>query len=157
MVEILGGSLEKVLNQFNIIAIKTYEGLTHFDSKTQIWELEDVDFKKLCDISNDEWKEDYGWFRCSKGSNMGEVNRRYNINNHYITAWDGSGREKQEEENRRLSPDDRWFEPRKYHDLLQYFCEELGASTEKNVTALAIDLARQNNMKLSELFKKYQD
>jgi hypothetical protein len=88
---------------------------------------------------------------------MGIVNKRYSINHHYINAWDGAGREDQEEENKSLSLDDRWVEPRKYHDLLEYFCEEIGASTEKKVTALAIDLAKQNNMKMSELFKKYQD
>lgn len=157
MIEILGGNLEKVLQKLSINAIKTYEGLTHLDDKTQVWELEDEDFERLCSIPDNEWKDDYGWFRYSEGSNMGVVNRRYNINNHYINAWDGNERVKQEEENKTLPVDDRWTEPRKYSNLLSYFCEEIGASTEKNVTALAIDLAEQNGLKLSELFKKYQD
>ena len=45
--------------------------------------------------------------------------------------------------------------PYEYKDLLEYFCEELGASTEKNVCALAVDLAKYNGLTLSELFKIY--
>jgi hypothetical protein len=157
MVEILGGNLEKVLRELNIVAVKTYEGITHLDNRTQVWELDNEDFEKLCKVPDDEWKDDYGWFRHAEGSNMGVVNRRYNINNHYIIAWDGAGREDHEEENKKLPVDDRYIEPRKYFDLFEYFCEEIGASTGKNVTALAIDLAKQNNMKLSELLIKYLD
>lgn len=42
-----------------------------------------------------------------------------------------------------------------YHDILIYLCDEIGASTERNVCACTIDLARQNNLTLAELFKKY--
>lgn len=38
---------------------------------------------------------------------------------------------------------------------IAYLCDEIGASTEKNVCACTVDLAQQNNMTLSELFKKY--
>jgi hypothetical protein len=157
MREILGDNLEKVMEVHNINAMKTYQGNKTNTDFRQVWELEDEDFEKLSNISDDDWLGDYGWYRYAEGSNMEIVDRRYNINNHYIKAWDGVGREDWEEENKKVSPDDRWFEPRKYSNLLEYFCEELGASTEKNVTALAIDLAKQNGIKMSELFKKYQD
>jgi len=156
MKEILGGSLEKAFEKFNIVATKTYQSNNEHTDFTQVWELEDDEFEKLCKITDEEWEGIDGWWRYAKGSNMGVVNRRYNINNHYIKAWDRAGREEWEEENKTLPQDDRWFEPRKYSNLLEYFCEELGASTEKNVTALAIDLAKQNGMKLSELFAMYQ-
>ncbi len=157
MREILGDNLEKVMEVHNINAMKTYQGNKTNTDFRQVWELEDEDFEKLSNISDDDWLGDYGWYRYAEGSNMEIVDRRYNINNHYIKAWDGVGREDWEEENKKVSPDDRWFEPRKYSNLLEYFCEELGASTERNVTALAIDLAKQNGIKMSELFKKYQD
>lgn len=157
MKEILGDNLEKVIEVYDIKAVKTYQSNNTTTDFRQVWELEKKDFDKLCNISDDDWLDDYGWYRYAEGSNMGFVDRRYNINNHYIKAWDGVGREDWEEENKKVSPDDRWFEPRKYSNLLEYFCEEIGASTEKNVTALAIDLAKQNGLKMSELFKKYQD
>lgn len=40
-------------------------------------------------------------------------------------------------------------------DILIYLCDEIGASTERNVCACTIDLAQQNNLTLAELFKKY--
>jgi len=156
MREILGDKLEKVMEIYNINATKTYQNNSDATDFRQVWELEDNDFERLCNIPDEDWKDDYGWFRSADGSNMGSVNKRYNINNHYINAWDGYGREIQKEENKSLPPDDRWVEPRKYFDLLEYFCEELGASTERNVAALVIDLAKQNGIKMSELFKKYQ-
>jgi len=82
--------------------------------------------------------------------------RRYNINHHYINAWDGYHREENEKENKTLPVDDRCIDLRKYDNLLQYFEYEIGATTEKNVTALAVDLAKYNNMNLGELFIKYQ-
>lgn len=157
MKEILGGNLEKAFERFGINATKTYQGNGDKTDFSEVWEMSDIEFEKLCDITEEEWSGNDGWWRSAEGSNMGLVSRRYNINNHYIKAWDGVGREQQEEENKTLAVDDRYdSDPRKYDNLLQYFCEEIGASTEKNVTALAIDLARQNNMKLSELFARYQ-
>lgn len=156
MKEILGNNLETVFDFFGFKAVKTYQSTNNTDF-AQVWEMDDDTLDSLNNIPDELWTEDFGWYRYAKGSVMGEVNRRYNINNHYIAAWDGAGREEQEEENKDLSPDDRWIVPRKYSNLLEYFNEEIGASTEKNVAALAIDLAKQNGIKMSELFIKYQE
>lgn len=145
MKEILGGQLDQAFVELNINAKKTYQtkqGNTDFE---QVWELSDEDYEKICNLTEDDWKYDWGWWRGSTGSNMGGVDHRYNINNHYIKAWDGIKRERYDDI------------PRKYRNLLEYFCEEIGASTEKNVTAVAVDLARQNNMTIGELFNKYQE
>jgi hypothetical protein len=159
MREILGGELEKVFEEQGINAVKTYEGNTHLDSKTQIWELSNDEFEKLCNIDEDEWDEKYkwSWWNSAEGSNMDNPISRFNINHHYIQAWDGDGRlEALEEVNGNTSHDDYCYEDRKYKDLLGYLCDEIGASMGKNVVALAVDLAVMNNMKMSELFKKYQ-
>ena len=37
----------------------------------------------------------------------------------------------------------------------EYFCDELGASTGKNVCALATDLAKYNEMSIAKLFMIY--
>lgn len=149
MKEILGGELEVCFKELNICAVKTYEG-----EKYQVWELQDNDFKKICDIEEKDWKDEWGWWRSSDGSNQGNVERRYNIHNHYIIAWDGADRE--DLESMDLDPDDRYFRERKYADLLAYFSEEIGASQPRNVCALAVDLAAQNKMTMAELFRKYQ-
>jgi hypothetical protein len=141
--EIFGGRLETVMTDLNLDAIKTYEGRTEYWESLQVWEPSEEDLKKLLDVQEEEWNnKEYGWFRISDGSNMGSVSRRYKINGYYIKAWDADGF--------------RYYRDRTYKDLLSYFSEELGASQPRNVCALAIDLAKQNGMKLSELFKKYQ-
>lgn len=159
MIEILGAELDKVFEELKISAKKTYELKNkswEYCEIYQVWEISDEDFIKLCSMTEDEWKDDWGWWRSSEGSNMGSVNHRYNINNHYIYAWDGYSREEFELENKKLSSNDKWFRDRKYKNLLEYLCDEIGVSTEKNVTAVAIDLAKQNNISMGELFKKYQ-
>ena len=149
MKEMLGAELDKVFEELGINAKKTYELKNKngdYCEIYQVWELSDEDYINLCNISEENWKDNCGWWRGSKGSNMGSVNKRYNINKHYIYAWDGIYRNNNKN----------YYKDRKYNNLLQYFCDEIGASTEKNICALAIDLAKQNNMTMSELFKKYQ-
>jgi hypothetical protein len=170
MKEIIGSiELENAFKDLNIESKRTYLSSDYDDNDFQgVWEISDEDFEKICgfedipwyhydDEESEEkynnnpkyWKESWGWWRHAEGSNMGLVDRKYNINHHYIYAWDGYSRFK--EENFKGC-----FKPRKYDDLLQYFCNELGASTEKNVCALATDLAEYNNMTMGELFTKYQ-
>jgi hypothetical protein len=159
MKEILGAELDLAFKELNINALKTYEIKNfpwEYSEVYQVWELSEEDFKRICEIPNNEWKDDWGWWRFVEGSNLGGVDSRYNINNHYIYAWDGVSRINFEEENKNCKPEDRWFRDRKYKTLLNYFCEEIGASTERNVCAVAVDIAKQNGIKMSELFIKYQ-
>jgi hypothetical protein len=148
MKEILGVNLDKAFEELNLYAQKMYQIQNkHWEycEDYQIWRLSDEDYDQLYSISEDDWKEDWGWWRWAEGSNLLNVNHRYNINHHYIKAWDGTGRRGKKD----------WFD-RKYPTLLQYFCDEIGASTERNVCAVAVDLAAQNNMTMAELFQKYQ-
>lgn len=157
MKEIIGGKLELAFRELGITALKTYEGNTNLDDKTQVWELDDTSFEKLCQINDSDWKDEWGWWRSADGSNVRNPLSRFNINKHYIKAWDGGERlDELKEVNGNTSHPDYCYQDRKYKDLLEYFCDEIGASQPRNVCALAVDLARINNIKLSELFSKYQ-
>lgn len=156
MKEILGGDLERAFVDLNIIAKKTYEGSTLLDDKTQVWELSDEDHIILCNMSEGDWKDEWGWWRSAVGSNMCNPISRFNVNHHYIQAWDGQGRLDLLEENKSVKPDERYWEERKYDNLLQYLGSEIGASQPRNVCALVVDLAAINNMTIGELFNKYQ-
>lgn len=159
MKEILGAELDLAFKELGIPAIKTYESEKlhySYQEKFQVWEMSDEDYERICNLDDSDWKDDWGWWRGAEGSNMiGAPMRRYNINGHYIIAWDDRHADR-EEENKKLKPDDRWPMERKYDYLTQYYCDEIGASTEGNITALSVDLARHNNIKMSELFRKYQ-
>jgi len=164
--EITGSvELENAFKELGINAKNTYRAkdLDYSDFQC-VYELSEEDYNLLNGFSDSDywnpdnkpiWKDNWGWWRHAKGSNMTSGLRRYNINHHYINAWDGSGREDFEEENKSLPVDDRWYKPRKYDNLMQYFWNEIRASTEKNVTALATDLAKYNNLTLGQLFTKY--
>lgn len=156
MKEILGGELDLAFKELEINAVKTYEGNTKLDDKTQIWEVDEEGFERLCDMNDDDWKENWGWWRSAEGSNMCNELDEYIINNSKIIAWDGNNRLAFEEENEDGDEDDRWWFPRKYSNLLGYLSEEIGASQPRNVCALVVDLANINNIKISELFRKCQ-
>lgn len=87
MIEILGGKLDTALEALNIKAVKTYEGSTHLDDLTQVWEVSEEDFDRLCAIKEEDWDSEWGWWRSAKGSNMDTPLSRFNIKNHYIKAW----------------------------------------------------------------------
>lgn len=108
----------------------------------QVWLLSKEDFDSICAVDDEAWKENWGWWRYAKGSNMDSPLHEYIIHGAKIMAWDGYKR-------------GYCVRTREYEDIISYFNNEIGASTEKNVCALAVHLARINEMTLSELFKKY--
>ena len=160
-------------NIFIIFGIKpkeTFSGSIGYWPNFKVWEVSEAEFKSLCKITDeqfDRWSEEDAWWRWSDGSIMGTPCYDFIINGHSIVAWrdyrwDDSYREDWEDmsdEERSEYKDfdeycDRWSRV-EYKDILEYFCEELGASTERNVCALATDLAKYNNMTLAELFERY--
>ena len=163
-VEILaGGEFANAVKSLGLTsAVCTYHYQpqpTHWREEYQVWLLSKEDFDNICAIDNDDWKDDWGWWRHAYGSNLGAVDCAYVINGEKLMAWDGlqrkewcrdcgdcAGTEKDKDE---------CFHDHQYPNILIYLCDEIGASTERNVCACTIDLARQNNLTLAELFKKY--
>lgn len=143
MREILAGELDEILTKHGIIAKKTYEAPTIESIKTQVWEIEEDEFQKLLLVAEKEVENTDKWIAWGGFPERRSCDARFNINHHYLKAWDNEDR------------DDGWY-PRKYENLFNYFDEELRMSKPSSICQLAIDLAESNNMKLSELFSKYQ-
>lgn len=166
MVEIMGGEgLDKAFADLQIPATRT---AVSTNGLWEVWELPRSHFNALCKIKDEEWHDDWGWWRHALGSNLGWVDSDYIIRGKPLQAWDGVHRQNWYAEyclpceDRSLGfcvADDEnicnCFGKREYPDLLQYLCTEIGASTEKNVTAICIDLARQNGMTLAKLVSEY--
>lgn len=164
-VEILaGGGIKTAFKELGIEATRTYKGTdkTHY----QVWEIEKSDMLKLDEMS--EWPDHYGWWRYTKGSNMGTACSFFTVNGKELIAWDGPYREDlrddwddepiEEKEYYHYSfkeYEESW-KPHKYDTLSDYFCDELGASTPKNVCALSVDLARANGLTMAKLFEIYE-
>lgn len=138
MKEFLGGNLNKFFNNANINAILSYKG-----DKYEVWEVSDEDYEKMCNMSDDEFEtlleHEWSWWRGCEGSNVKNDTKEFIINNRKIIAWKS----------------EYYAGGNKFPTLLEYLCMAIGASTEKNVCACAMDLAKMNNMKMSELFQKY--
>ena len=164
-VEILGGDgLHRAFKELGINATRTYRGSDkpHYE----VWELSKDDLKTM-EFSS-EWKDEFGWWRYAKGSNMGTACSFFKVNNRDLIAWDGPKREdlmnawydgsieERAQYNFSFKEYEKTLCPKTYDKLTDYMCEELGVSTEKNVCALAVDLARANGLKMSELFKMYE-
>lgn len=150
--EILAGTMDGYFKRTGIKATKTWEGAVIGGEVYQVWNMEQKEFEKLVDTT-DESYEPEEWWRQSDGSNMGAAIEEYIINGKEIKAWDGEWRqdlaEEEEEEDR-----DMW--DREYESLTRYFCDEISVSQPRNVVALATDLAAQNGITMAELFKTYE-
>ena len=142
MKEILGNNLEQFFNT-EINGERTYKG-----NRYEVWEVSDEVFNIICEMSEERFVELAGedaWWRSAEGSNQGIPDTTAHINGHEILAWAGEPWEEDE--------DDDEFEI--YASCLtNYLCDVVGASQPKNVCALAVDLAKYNNMTMGELFAK---
>ena len=164
-VEILGGNgLHNAFKELGIKATRTYRRAEkpHYE----VWELSKEDLKKL--EYTMEWKDEWGWWRYAKGSNMGTPFDLFQVNGKELIAWGGARREdlildwadepaeEKEAYNYSFKEYEKTMCPYEYETLLTYMGEELGASVERNVCALAVDLARANGMTMAQLFKTYE-
>lgn len=166
MAEIFGGGgLQNAFRSLGIDAKMTYKGSR--EPYYEVWELNKKDLKVLEEVL--EWPDEWGFFRFAKGSNMGTACSIFTVNGHELIAWEGYKREylrddwdnetSDEEKAKchyRFNEYEDIYMPHEYGSLLEYFCQEIGASTETNVCALAVDLARANGLSMGKLFEVYE-
>lgn len=164
MEEILAENLRSLFDNSNLTGTCTYKGELY-----EIWEVSDEVFEIMCDMTEEDFINlcPDGMWRYSAGSILGTPDAEYEINGHKITAWDDR-RDRYIESCRECAirefihcqqtEDDfnECFGFRKYKNLTEYLCEEIGASSPRNVCALAMDLAKYNGMTLGELFERYE-
>jgi hypothetical protein len=175
------GNPTKEFGRLNINPKCTWIGKNNVDGEMRVYEVSEEEFNILCyddelwrfkhdsyvvseyekrkeeidNYPNDTWTNS-AW-RSAESSNMTNEMSRFNINHHYILAWDGDSRlEALEEVNGNPNHPDYCYQDRKYDNLLEYFCDEIGVGQPRNVCALAVHLAEENNMTMGELFSKYQ-
>ena len=162
MIEILAKNIERLFSDTT--------NRKYCSDRFDVWEISDEVFSALCGMSDEEFEQKcpYGWWRSAAGSCLGSPDDTFTVNGQTIRAWDGKLRlnyyhdnckDCEEFENTCQGNDEDLkicLGERKYDNLLTYLCEELGASSEKNVCALCVDLAKYNNMTMTELFQKYQ-
>ena len=152
--------------------------------KYEIWEVSDEDFNEL-DSYIDKydyfeegqnpkvWKDEWGWWRWSSGSNIQSNETAYmKINNKNILMYfnpycydnyieDGlnelsirKGILSNEEKSQAIKELIRRFFDSKcnYKNFLEYCIDQYHVSTEKNICAISVECAKLNKMSLSEFW-----
>jgi len=135
MAELFGGDgLHRAFKVLKIDAKRTYK--SSHKPYYEVWEINKKDLKTLEDVI--EWPEEFGWWRSSKGSNMGTPADFFTVNGQFMIGWetrDGNDT---------------------YDSLIDYFNKGLGVGMESNMCALAVDLGRANGMSMGRLFEIYE-
>lgn len=165
MQEILAENLQALFDNSSLTGKRTYSGELY-----EVWEVSDEVYESMCNMNDDEFEKlcPEGMWRSAIGSNMGSPDVEYKIKGNTIFAWDGNSRSDYNVECKNCSDREsgacegteedfnECFGAREYSGLLEYLCNEIGASQPRNVCALAVDLAKYNNMTMGELFTKYE-
>lgn len=154
MVEILiMGDVAKDFKRLGVKLNQTYSGPEY-----SVCEVTEEEFKILCDEPDIKgtWVN-CGWRYC-KGSNQEKPCQKVLINNKEIIAWYDDSLDFDSEEERLAYIEEHGgvMPLERFDDLLTYFVIEMGVCQPKNICALSVDLAKYNNIKLSELFNIYQ-
>lgn len=177
-VEILAG--DGIENAFKALSIKancTYkrrmpsEDGHYYGEEYEIWEISKETLTMISEIDNKEWKDDWGFWRYAEGSNLADKpTRQFIINNKRVLAWYNQDKLDKyldsflepayinefsnEDAAREELIREYWKDECMYSDFYQYCSEEWGVSTERNVCAISVELARLNNMTMGELLNK---
>lgn len=136
-----------------------------------VFEISEEEFTKMDNYEDEDgvhiegeehpiWKDTWGWWRYSGGCVLEdrEPTTLMTINGHELTAWYDTDALRDYFNDNKDDGDvqsifDEWMEEyTKYHNLFEYCSEMWGTSTEKNITAIAVGLAKLNNMSLATLF-----
>ena len=141
MIEILGNNLKQF---FDIVDNPPNDAeIIYAGNRYEVWEVSDELYKRMCDMSEEEFIELAGedaWWRQSDGSILGVPDTKFTINGEDMIGWNTKCE----------------YENFQYANLSDYLCYGVGASQPKNVCACAMDLAKYNNMSMGELFEKYE-
>lgn len=150
MIEILAGNMrpffEKMFKDTEMRVLLGYEGTVKNLGKIEVWQLREEDLDILDRMSEAEFCELAGedaWWRFAQGSNQGIPFGTFTINGKQIKGWLARGLF--------------GYKARcNYDSLMDYFNLHMEVSQPRNICALAVDLAKYNNMTISELFTKLQ-
>ena len=147
MKEILGNNLEQFFNN-NFLNNDTTRRLTYKGNRCEVWEVSNTVFDVMCDMTEEEFICSAGedaWWRSADGCNLGSPDTTVHINGCKLIGWAGEPWEDEEEDDE--------FEIYS-NSLSDYLADVIGASQPRNVCAIAVDLAKYNNMTMAELFAK---
>lgn len=135
MKEILAQGLDLAMYEMRFAARKAYE--EQREEGFQIWQMSENELDKISDIEDADWRERYGFWVYTEGTDLGKPKHKTKINGYKITAYN--------EQN--IS---------EYANLREYLKVAMNATEPEKICAVCVDLAKYNNMTMAELWTKYQ-
>ncbi|MDD5022277.1 MAG: hypothetical protein PHR82_09155 [Endomicrobiaceae bacterium] len=162
--EIFGEGLQSAFDALGIAANKTYQSCVCEAFITpEVWEVSDADFEKLCQMKDEEWHEDWGWWRHGGCIYEGAIESEYIVNGHTMHGYSDKRIESMLEDVGD-DPDDieytdyciDEYEAQNYKSVIQWLLETQKISTEYNIAYFSFSLAKDNGLKLSQFMAKYQ-
>lgn len=167
MIEFVGS--KEVLNfakEENYKTIRmTFENQCHgWKSEYNVFEVSEEEFEKMCDFPDEEWKDSWGWWRWSEGYmfEQQDITMSGEINGHFLMIWCNGDKMEEDVKYCYMGEDEEYLEEcydkwaldhNEYIDLFEYCSEMWSYSAERNITAMAVSLAKLNNMSLTDLFR----
>lgn len=140
--EILGFGLEKAFSELGVVAQKKYQG-----GRFEVWELSNADYQRICSVPDEDWKEDWGWWRSGRCILEGNPLHEYCVHGEKMLGWLDEEREKEEDSDYIGCP---------YSTFTDWLIFCWGLGTEKNIACFATSLAKHNGLTLAEFMQKYQ-
>lgn len=143
IMEILGHDLGKF---FDLVDPEYTDAVLQYHSDTyQVWEITKRVHDIMCKLTDEQFSAMAGedaWWRSATGCVLGVPGTEYEVNGEGLIGWE--------------SPIYDDYDRTKFSKLTEYLCRCIGASTEKNVCACCVGLAKYNNITMAELFEKYE-
>lgn len=164
-IEIFGENLEKAFLDLGITAKRTYQA-KNVDGyiKPEVWEVSDNDFKTMCSLSDDDWKDDWGWWRNGGCIYEGAIEAEYDVNGKKMFGYrdkrigavleDVDHDDKDDVEYAESCVDE--YKNQKFASYIQWLYETQSASTSYNIAYFAFSLAKDNGLKLADFMAKFQ-
>lgn len=142
MVQIIGINLDLAMEELDVKADKKFQAEPdHIGVSLQVWELSDEDFAFICNINDEDWLEEHGWW----------INGGCNHPKDQVTLATINGK-KLKAFVEEPSDYDIIFE---YVNLSDYFDSHIGISKYNNIAYYIHSLAELNEMTKSDFMKKF--
>lgn len=138
------GEPEEKYKELDIKCRKTYQG-----KEFSVCEVTEEEYRILCNHYNSKYFKVGSGIESPVKPSVGKANKMAHINNKEIKIWlDNYPKEN--------GHDCGEFVP-EFDNLMEYLLKEIECSSFDEIHLFSLELARQNKMKLSELFRVYQD
>ncbi len=150
MIQVLaGGGFRHAVAELELEANQLYGG-----EKYEVWEVSELAFKTMAELPEEEWKLEWGWWRYADGCNIEHYPTHvFIVNEKNMLGWYD---EELLDEYIDVDFSEEEYFSIKYKSLSDYLCRVIGVSTERNVCAVAVGLAKLNEITLAEIFEQYE-